>query len=174
MKILPVLLSFVLFLVGCAHEETRPVEITMNLQGIHVDVPNAIELTADDLHKLDKGIGTQKTYSLSKDRKAICKKAKCEIADNKPPNLTFTREEWKEFDDLRKRALLTKNEARQKKEYYTLRCTPANCAVDIHVHDDDPYEIKTTINAHIRHDYSSELFGAFLQGMVGGALGKTY
>lgn len=158
------------FLSSCAHKQTVPVELKGTVQGIHIDFPEFLTLSKDDLLHMKKATQQKKetVLQLSKGQTANCKKDQCTLnaqnisGDFKPADLD--------------KFLATLSQSKENKEAVlkdgpvTLRCLPTLCVADFKFDDDRPVTISGKGNATITTDYSGPLLGAFLGGMVGAAL----
>src|SRR4051794_4914340 len=85
------ILPFLVLLSACAQAQTQPVHVTLEVQGLHLDTPNFLKLTAEDICQLERATAdpANRRVHLSGGREAVCATHSCRWS-NRRGTLTLT------------------------------------------------------------------------------------
>src|SRR4051794_1920336 len=79
------ILPFVILLSACAQTQVQPVDVTLEVQGLHLDAPNFLKLTAEDIGLLERATidPINRRAHLSAGRDVVCNAHSCRWNDRR-------------------------------------------------------------------------------------------
>jgi hypothetical protein len=168
MKKLWILAAVLSLCTACAHETPQPVTIEGEYQGVKLDWPGILSLTAADIQKLQGAIESSQpaNLALSDSQSARCRTHQCKFQGRKI-QAVFGRADIGRISALLSKSRQTGQREQFKQGAITLHCQNELCVADLLVDDHRKHRFSAPATLHVREDaslFSSDFVAGMLQG----------